>query len=47
MSKSDNGAFVGQIIKGAFALIGTVVFGIFSVKKGKEKYNTWGKNKNA
>lgn len=47
MSKSEDGAIVGRIIKGAIALIGTVVLGIFSVKKGKEKYDDWGKNRNA
>ena len=45
MSKSDNGAIVGQIIKGAVTLIGTAVMAVFSTKKGKEKYDTWNKNK--
>lgn len=47
MSKSEDGAIVGQIIKGAVALISTVVLGIFSVKKGKDKYDDWSKNRNA
>jgi len=47
MSKSDNGAIVGQIIKGAVTLIGTVVMGFLSAKKGKKKHDSWKRKKNS
>ena len=44
MSKSSNGALVGQIIKGVIAGAGALVVSILSAKKGKQAYTSW-KNK--
>lgn len=41
MSKSENGAIVGQVIKAVVGLLGTVAVGIFSAKKGRDKYKDW------
>jgi len=46
MSKSENGAIVGQILKGIAGLVGAVTVAIFSAKKGTKEYRNWqGKRK--